>query len=221
MNVNTYPLPNRSELLSSLRSHKTGGTQSPLIGAAASCLDEFKSETGDQLVQDIQNARATTNLRTTLGMVAGGVLAAVGLATGLGLAGVALGAGVAGLSLWAGARRQEKLDNFGLFIGAVNLQQVVEGKFDAQPKPQPEPSAKTLAQAEPMPDGWKREKQAPQSDVLIDMAYDPQSGSHVAHTIYDVPRPPQPKAPETRTIIDMKPDARGTFVMDEAREYRV
>lgn len=218
MNVNTYPLPNRSELLSSLRFHQASGTQSPLIGAAASCLDEFKSESGDQLVQDLQNARSTTNLRTTLGVVAGGVLAAVGLATGLGLAGVALGAGVAGLSLWAGARRQEKLDNFGLFMAAVNLQQVVEGKFDAQPTPQPQAKA-PFVEAEPMPDGFKREKKAPQSDVVIDTAYDPRSGSHVAHTIYEFPRPSQPPAPQTRTVIEMKPDARGTYVMDRVHEY--
>ncbi|GMU56900.1 MAG: hypothetical protein AMXMBFR33_60460 [Candidatus Xenobia bacterium] len=214
MNVNAYPLPNRSELLSSLRTHQANGTQSPLIAAAASCLDEFKSESGERLVQDLQQARSTTSLRTALGVAAGGLLAALGLGTGLGLAGVALGAGVAGMSLWLGARRQEKLDNFGLFIGAVNLQQVVEGKFDAQPQPQ---STRARAEAQPMPDGWKNQKK-PQSDIVIDTVYDPSSGSHVAHTIYEFPRPPQPEAPQTRTVIDMKPDARGTFVMDRVYE---
>lgn len=220
MNVNAYPLPNRSELLASLRSHQANGTRSPLVEAAAGCLEEFKSESGDQLVQDLQQARATTNLRTGLGIVAGGLLAAVGLGTGLGLAGVALGAGVAGLSVWLGARRQEKLDNFGSFIGAVNLQQVVEGKFDAQPQATRARTEAPFAQAEPMPDGWKREKK-PQSDVVIDMAYDPSSGSHVAHTVYEFPQPPQPEAPQTRTVIDMKPDARGFFVMDRVYESRV
>ncbi len=219
MNVNAYPLPNRSELLSSLRFHQANGTRSPLVEAAAGCLEEFKSESGDELIQDLQQARAAASQRTGWGVVAGGVLAAVGLGTGLGLTGIALGAGVAGLSLWLGARRQEKLDNFGSFIGAVNLQQVVEGKFDAQP--QATRAEAPFVRAEPMPDGWKREKKAPQSDVVIDTVYDPSSGSHVAHTNYEFPRPPQPEAPRTRTVIDMKPDARGAFVMDRVYESRV
>lgn len=222
MDVNCYPLPNRSDLMASLRSHQQrGNASSPLVRHAASCLDEFKAETGDQLVRDLTSARDSAQLRKWGGILLGAGLAVAGMATGHAAAGLAGGGLVALTSLTLGNRRLEKLENFGRFIGTVNIEQVLDGKFDARPAtppPQPEPQA-TRVQAEPMPDGWKREKKAPTSDVLIDMVYDPRSGAHVPHTLYEFPRPPEPEKPRTLTIIDMEPNAQGVFEMQAVREY--
>lgn len=205
MNVtqSAYPLPNRAEMRAYLDQMKSKGDANSIVRDADRCLEQFTSQTGDGLVQELQEARNSTSLRTTAGVLAGVVVAGIGLYTGHAVAGVAGGVAVAGVSLVLGARRQSQLSNFGLAMGAVNILQVAEGKFDAQPHQQEAPHV----QAEPMPKRPKPESR-PKMDTLLDLQ---PNGSYV---VYERPIPEPPKGPETVTVIDMKQGPDGVFVQD-------
>ncbi len=212
MNV-TANYPNRPELTAFLQRNREGISSAGLLQDAASCLDEFKSDSGDQLVQDLQKAQTSTLRKTFLGVLGGGALALAGVFTGMGAAAALIGGGVAAASVVLGSKRMSKLGNFGLFMAAAKLDQTLQ-HATARPQAQtPPPRAQAPnVEAEPTPRGWKPGAH-PKEDVLIDMH--PDGG----YTVYSRPLPPDPEPPKTVTVIDMKPDQRGVFVADTIRQY--
>lgn len=219
MNVSAsaYPTPNRTELLSYLKEMQANAPGEPLVRNAARHMDEFRAESGEQLLVDLAQARDNSMFATTAGVFAGAAVALIGLATGNALAGIAGGAAVAGTALYLGGKRRTGLEEFGAFIGSVNLLQVLDEKVQAPQgaRPQAEPKA-TFVEAEPMPNGW-RPSSKPASDVLIDMVFDPGKGAFVPHTLHQFERPPEPQPPKTQTIIDMTPDGE----VSQIRTYQV